>query len=90
MFPKAHSASYTLFRLLQAWQKELDNSGNVGTILMDLSKAYDYIPHDLLMAKLEAFGLDKISSNVLFDFLNNRKQRIKLVVVLALGMKLLQ
>ena len=88
MFPKAHSASYTLFRLLQACQKELDNSGN--PILMDLSKAYDYIPHDLLMAKVEVFGLDKISSNVLFDYLNNRKQRIKLVVVLALGMTLLQ
>ena len=86
MFPKAHSASYTLFRLLQAWQKELDNSGNVGTILMDLSKAYYYIPHDLLIAKLEAFGLGKMSSNVLFDYLNKCKQRIKLVVVLALGM----
>ena len=48
---------------------------------MDLSKAYDYIPHDLLMAKVEVFGLDKKSSNVLFDDLNNRKQRIKLVVV---------
>ena len=57
---------------------------------MDLSEAYDYIPHDLLMAKVETFGLDKISSNVLFDYLNNRKQRIKLVVVLALGMTLLQ
>ena len=57
---------------------------------MDLSKAYDYIPHDLLMAKVEVFGLDKISSNVLSDYLNNRKQRIKLVVVLALGMTLLQ
>ena len=76
--------------LLQACQKELDNSGNVGTILMDLSKAYDYIPHDLLMAKVEVFGLDKKSSNVLFDDLNNRKQRIKLVVVWALGMTLLQ
>ena len=38
-------------------------------------EAYDCIPHDLLMAKLEAYGLDKISSNILFDYLNNRKQR---------------
>ena len=77
-FRKAHSAQHALFRLLQAWQKELDNSSNVGTILKDLSKAYDCIPHDLLIAKLEAYGLDKISLNILFDYLNNRKQRTKI------------
>ena len=46
-FRQAHSTQHTLFRLLQAWQKELDNSGNVGTILMDLSKSHDCITHDL-------------------------------------------
>ena len=54
---------------------------------MDLSKAYDCIPHDLLIAKLEAHSLDKISLNTLFDRLNNRKQRTK-IVLLALGMSL--
>ena len=34
---------------------ELDNSGLVGTILMDLSKAYDCLPHDLINAKFEAY-----------------------------------
>ena len=77
-FCKAHSTQHALFRLLQGWQKELDNSGNVGTILMDLSKAYDCIPHDLLIAKLEAYGLDKISLNIIFDYLNNCKQRTKI------------
>ena len=66
-----------MFRLLQAWQKELDNSGNVGTILMNLSKAYDCIPHDLLMAKLQAYSLDKMRLNINFDNLNDRKQRTK-------------
>ena len=40
-FRKAHSTQHALFRLLQTWQKELDQCGFVGTVLMDLSKAYD-------------------------------------------------
>ena len=42
---------------------------------MDLPKAYDCTPHDLLIAKLEAYGLDKTSLHLLRDCLNNRKQR---------------
>ena len=74
-FRKANSTQHALFRILQAWQNELDNSGNEGTILMDLSKPFDCIPHGLLRAKLEAYGLNKISLNIVFDYLNNRKQR---------------
>ena len=39
---KAHSTQHALFKLLQLWQKELNNSGLVGTILMELSKACDF------------------------------------------------
>ena len=60
-FRKAHSTQHALFRLIQSWQKELDESGFVGTILMDLSKAYDCLPHDLMVAKLEAYGISKES-----------------------------
>ena len=56
-FRKARSTQHALFKLLQRWQNELDNSGLVGTILMDLSKAYDCFPHDLIIAKFEAYGL---------------------------------
>ena len=60
---------------LQSWQKALDKSQYVGTMLMDLSKAYDCFPHDLL---LEAYGLDKTSLHLLRDYLSNRKQRTKI------------
>ena len=49
-FLKAHSTQHALFRLLQVWQKDLDNYGNVGTILMEFSKAFDFIPYNLLIA----------------------------------------
>ena len=44
---------------------------------MDLSKAYDCLSHDLLIAKLEAYGFDIDSLNFLLDYLSLRKQRTK-------------
>ena len=76
-FRKAYSTQLALFRLLQKWQKELDSGGFIGIILMDLSKAYDCLPHDLLKAKLEAYGLGNGSLNLLLYYLSFRKQRTK-------------
>ena len=77
-FRKAHSIQHALFRSIQSWQKELDESGFVGTILMDLSKAYDCLPHDLMVAKLEAYGISKESLQLISDYLSYRKQRTKI------------
>ena len=77
-FRKAHSSQHALFRLLQSWQRELDESGYFGTILMDLSKAYDCIPHKHLIVKLQAYGLHKNSLNLLTDYLSGRKQTTKI------------
>ena len=45
---------------------------------MDLSKAYDCLPHDLMVAKLEAYGLAKESLQLISDYLSYRKQRTKI------------
>ena len=76
-FRKAHSTQKALFKLLHSWQKELDNSGFIVTILMDLSKTYDCLPHDLIIAKFEVYGLSKNSLKLLLDYLEGRKQRMK-------------
>ena len=55
---------------LQLWQKELGNRSFVGTILMDLSKTYDSIPHELLIAKLECCGLDRTSLGLMLGALS--------------------
>ena len=46
--------------------------------MMDLSKAYDCLPHDLMVAKLEAYGLAKESLQLISDYLSYRKQRTKI------------
>ena len=70
-FRKAHSTQHTLFKLFQAWQEELDKSDFVATVLMDLSKAYDCLPHDLLVAKFEAYDIDKTGLNLIHNYLSN-------------------
>ena len=77
-FRKAHSTQHALFKLLQSWQKELDENGMVATVLMDLSKAYDCIPNDLLIAKLSAYGIDSVGLLLISDNLSRRKQRTKI------------
>ena len=49
----------------------------IAAILMDLSKAFDCLPHNLLLLKLEAYGLSKNSLRLLQSYLENRK-RIKI------------
>ena len=45
---------------------------------MDLSKACDCLPHDLITAIFEAHGLSKSSLSLLLDYLTSRKQRVKI------------
>ena len=81
-FRKAHSTQHALFKLLQSWQQVLDHGGFIGTILMDLSKAYDCIPNNLLIAKLKCYGAGKASLRLLLDYLG--------VITLALDVILIQ
>jgi retron-type reverse transcriptase len=56
----------------------LDDNKFIAAILMDLSKAFDCLPHNLLMLKLEAYGLSENSLKLLKSYLENRRQRIKI------------
>ena len=64
-FRKGHSAQHVLLNFLKNWQKCLDKSGIVGTVLKDLIKAYDCLPHDLLLTKLSAYGFVELQTVLL-------------------------
>ena len=76
-FRKGYSTQDALLRVIESWRKCLDASGIIGTVLMDLSKAYDCIMHDLLIAKLEAYGFDRNSLKLRYSYLTDRSQRVK-------------
>ena len=60
------------------WRKCLDENKIVGATLMDLSKAFNCLPHDLLVAKLEAYGLDTKTLKLILSYLSGRKQCVKI------------
>ena len=53
-FRKGFGCQTTLLRLLEDWKRALDNHECVAAILMDLSKGFDCLSHDLLKAKLKS------------------------------------
>ena len=89
-FRKGHSTQHALLNLLKNWQKTLGKSGVIGTLLMDLSKAYDCLPHDLLIAKLSAYGFEDSATSLISDYLSKRYQRVKIGSVFSSYLEILR
>jgi hypothetical protein len=68
---------HVIINIVEDWKKALDNDKIVGSLLMDLSKAFDCLPHQLLIAKLKAYGFNLNACKLLASYLSNRKQRVK-------------
>ena len=76
-FRKGYSTQYSLIGMLQKWKRALDKSGIAGALLTDLSKAFDCLNHELLIAKMDAYGFDRKSLLLIANYLSNRKHRTK-------------
>ena len=76
-YRKGHSTEHCLMVMIETWKEALDRNEAAGGILTDLSKAFDCLSHDLLIAKLEAYGFGHSALTFIYDYMENRKQRVK-------------
>ena len=60
--------------MIEKARKILDKGGTFGALLTDLSKAFDCMTHDLLIAKLDALNFDMNALNLIYHYLTERKQ----------------
>ncbi len=77
-YRKDYSTQHVLLHAIEEWKVALDNGQHVCVVLMDLSKAFDAIPHGLLLTKLYTYGISKDVCKMIRSYLINRMQRVKL------------
>ena len=68
-YRKLYSCNNVLVKCIENWRKALDENCHVGCILIDLSKAFDSLPHGLLIAKLHAYGISLEACTYIMNYL---------------------
>ena len=77
-FRKGFSAQHCLLAMLEKWKSSNDKGKAFGALLTDLSKAFNCLSHELLIAKLDAYGFSPSALKLIHSYLSERKQRTKL------------
>ena len=76
-FRKGYSTQNCLISMIELWKNIIDRGGYISAIFMDLSKAFDTLNHNLLIAKLEAYGFGVDALLYMNSYLSNRHQRVR-------------
>ena len=77
-YAKNCSTQDVITRLVEEWREHLDENLVVGAVLTDLSKAFDCIAHDLLIAKLAAYAFSDTALRYVYFYLTNREQCVRI------------
>ena len=60
--------------MLGKWKMVVDNKKAFGAVITDLSKAFDCLSHDVLLANLNAYGFSLPTLRLMQSYLSNKKQ----------------
>ena len=77
-FRKGLSTQYCLLHIIGKIKKPLDSNEYCGPLLTDLSKAFDCVKHDLLIAKMHAYNFEHNALVLIHSYLSEHKQRTKI------------
>ena len=77
-FCKGYNTQQCLLKMLQKWKRSVDGGKVFGALLTDLSKEFDCLDHELLIAKLNAYGFSLPVLRLINDYLSNRRQRTRI------------
>ena len=71
-----HSTATALIQMYDSWVEEVDDGNLVGVMMVDLSAAFDMVDHDILLKKLQLFGLDDMALSWVKSYLSGRCQSV--------------
>ena len=77
-FRKGYSSQHSLLVMTEKFKESIDKDSAFGAPLTDLLKAFDCIDYTLFIAKLSAFGVSPLSLKLIYSYLSNQTQRIKI------------
>ena len=77
-YRNSYNAQLALLMLVETFKKALDKHEYAGAIVTDLSKAFDTINHELLIAKLHAYGFEKCALKLIYSYLHNRWHKTRI------------